>query len=90
MCIHQYRGMGRTLQTMCEKLQRLLEGRLSGMSCDRNKCYKQDYNGGSCEECMKDALHDYCCELECEEHEFEEDAKNQVNRNELVDRQRTI
>ena len=40
------------------------------MSCDRNKCYKQEYNGGSCDECMKDAPHDYCCELECGEHEF--------------------
>ena len=40
------------------------------MSCDRNKCYKQEYNGGSCEECMKDAPHDYCCKLECGEHEF--------------------
>lgn len=40
------------------------------MSCDRNKCYKQDYNGGSCEECMKDTQHDYCCEIECGEHEF--------------------
>lgn len=25
------------------------------MSCDRNKCYEQEYNGGGCEECMKDA-----------------------------------
>ena len=40
------------------------------MSCDRNKCYEQEYNGGNCEECMKDAPHDYCCELECGEHEF--------------------
>lgn len=40
------------------------------MSCDRNKCYEQEYNGGSCEECMKDAPHDYCCKLECGEHEF--------------------
>ena len=40
------------------------------MSCDRNKCYEQEYNGGSCEECMKDAPYDYCCKLECGEHEF--------------------
>ena len=40
------------------------------MSCGRNKCYEQEYNGGSCEECMKDAPHDYCCKLECGEHEF--------------------
>lgn len=29
-----------------------------------------DYCTGSCEECMKDAPHDYCCKLECGEHEF--------------------
>ena len=23
-----------------------------------------------CKECMKDAPHDYCCKLECGEHEF--------------------
>lgn len=40
------------------------------MSCDRNKCYKQEYNGGSCEECMKDAPYEYCCKFECGEHEF--------------------
>ena len=40
------------------------------MSCDRNKCYEQEYNGGSCEKCMEDAPHDYCCKLECGEHEF--------------------
>ena len=29
-----------------------------------------DYCTGSCEECMKDAPSDYCCKLECGEHEF--------------------
>lgn len=24
----------------------------------------------TCEECMKDAPHDYCCKHECGEHEF--------------------
>lgn len=24
----------------------------------------------SCENCMKDAPHPYCCKLECGEHEF--------------------
>ena len=24
----------------------------------------------SCEECMSDAPHDYCCKCECGEHEF--------------------
>lgn len=29
-----------------------------------------DYCTGSCEECMKDAPYEYCCKLECGEHEF--------------------
>ena len=29
-----------------------------------------DYCTGSCKECMKNAPHDYCCKLECGEHEF--------------------
>ena len=40
------------------------------MNCDRNKCYEQEYNGGSCEECMFDAPHEYCCKIECGEHDF--------------------
>ena len=31
---------------------------------------EQEYNGGSCEECMKDAPYEYCCKIECGEHEF--------------------
>ena len=40
------------------------------MSCNRNKCYEQEYNGGSCEKCMEDAPYEYCCKFECGEHEF--------------------
>ena len=29
-----------------------------------------DYCTVSCEECMKDAPYEYCCKLECGEHEF--------------------
>lgn len=40
------------------------------MSDDRTNYYEQEYNDITCEECMKDAPHDYCCKIECGEHEF--------------------
>ena len=57
------------------------------MSCDRNKCYEQEYNGGSCEECMKDAPYEYCCKFECGEHEFCRECIDELLKDLAYDRQ---
>lgn len=33
------------------EIAKTIGGQVTGMSCDRNKCYKQEYNGEGCDTC---------------------------------------